>query len=86
MESAMQMVIDPKGRLQCIYSEMIDLTILGSLSIRRASAVEPDELGQWWVDLSPAQGPKLGPFPHRSDALAAESAWLEQHWLPHDKL
>jgi hypothetical protein len=25
--------------------------------------------------------PLLGPFPNRSEALAAEVAWLAEHWL-----
>jgi hypothetical protein len=82
----MQMVIDPIGTLRCVYSETIDLTVLGSMSIRRASRVEPDERGQWWADLGPVGGPTLGPYPRRSAALAAESSWLEQRWLPHDVL
>jgi hypothetical protein len=82
----MQMIIDPAGTLRCIYSETIDLTVFGPLSIRRASSVEPDDLGQWWADLGPVGGPALGPYQHRSEALAAESLWLEQNWLPHDLL
>jgi hypothetical protein len=49
------------------------------MSIRRASHVEPDDDGQWWADLSPVNGPHLGPFAKRSEALTAESSWLEQH-------
>jgi hypothetical protein len=33
----------------------------------------------WSANLSPVRGPKLGPFPRRSQALAAERQWLEQH-------
>jgi hypothetical protein len=86
MELIMQLVIDAKGTLRCVYSEMIDLTLLGSLSICRASRVESDDLGQWWADLSAVGGPTIGPFPHRSEALAAEASWLEKHWLPHDQM
>ena len=49
----MQMVIDTKGQVHCLYSETLDLTALGSLSIRRASHVEADDTGQWWADLAP---------------------------------
>jgi hypothetical protein len=79
----MQLLIDPEGNARCLYGEEIDLTTLGELSIRRASHVEPDGGGQWWADLGPVAGPRLGPFPKRSQALAAERLWLEQHWL-HD--
>jgi hypothetical protein len=77
----MQMVIDTRGRVRCLYSEEIDLHALGSLSIRRASQVEPDGEGRWWADLAPVDGPNLGPFDRRGEALAAERTWLEANWL-----
>jgi len=77
----MQLVISPDGTLRCVYGEAIDLQTLGQPDIRRASHVEPDGHGQWTADLTPVGGPVLGPFPQRSEALAAESQWLEAHWL-----
>jgi hypothetical protein len=77
----MQLRVDPCGRLHCVYAEIIDLACLGDLTIRRASHVEPDAQGQWWVDLAPVHGPRLGSFPLRSQALDAEQDWLDQHWL-----
>ena len=76
-----QLVITPGGVTRCIYSEQIDLTALGSPTISRASHVEPDQQGRWLADLSPVKGPILGPFAVRSEALAAEHAWLETNWL-----
>ena len=61
--------------------EELDLAALGSLTIQRASHVEPDATGLWWADLTPVQGPCLGPFARRSEALIAEVQWLEAHWL-----
>ena len=78
---AMNLLIDPQGQVHCLYSEAVDLAVLGSLSIRRASHVEPDEQGRWWADLSPVEGPTLGPFERRSQALEVEAAWLESHLL-----
>ena len=49
--------------------------------IFRASTVEPDGEGRWHADLRPMLGPVLRPFAHRSEALSAEVAWLEQYWL-----
>ena len=46
-----------------------------------ACHVEPEEQGRWLADLSPVNGPVLGPFDHRSEALQAEHDWLERHWL-----
>ena len=76
----MILVVDVKGCIHTLYVEAIDLKSLGTLSIRRASHVEPDEHGQWWADLAPMQGPKYGPFALRSEALDAEREWLEA-WL-----
>jgi hypothetical protein len=77
----MDLLIAANGQVRCIYSEEIDLSVLGTLSISRGSHVEPVENGQWLVDLSPVNGPTLGPFPARSVALAEEVAWLSRHWL-----
>jgi hypothetical protein len=77
----MQLVIDSQGQVRCVYDEMIDLTALGTLLIQRGSHVEPDKHGQWFADLEPMNGPRLGPYTQRSQALHAERAWLEQHWL-----
>ena len=77
----MQLVVQSGGTVHCLYSEELDLPQLGSLAIARGSHVEPDSSGQWTADMSPVHGPVLGPFPSRSDALAAERQWLEAHWL-----
>ena len=77
----MQLIFLPGGEVRCVYGESIDLTQLGSLSIRRGSHVEPDSVGQWLADLAPVNGPVLGPFASRSQALTAEADWLVAHWL-----
>ena len=77
----MHLRIDPGGAVSCIYGEAIDLGCLGEVSIRRGSWVEPDEQGNWWADLAPVDGPRLGPFARRSEALTVERDWLQQHWL-----
>lgn len=75
----MDLVIHANGLIRGIYSETIDLHLLGPLQIVRASHVEPDSEGRWFADLSPRSGPCLGPFQHRSEALQAEALWLQQH-------
>ena len=79
----MQLVIDTQGGVRCVYDETLPLAELGRVTISRGSHVEPTETGQWTADLSPVQGPRLGPFATRSAALQAEREWLEQHWLNH---
>ena len=78
----MQMVIKPNGGMRCVYGEEFDLHALGTLSIHPGSHVEPTGDGHWTADLSPVEGPLLGPFNCRSAALTAEREWLEEYWLP----
>jgi hypothetical protein len=75
----MQLVIDRQGAVRCLYGEAIDLAVLGVVAICRASHVEPDPDGSWWADLAPLDGPRLGPFERRSQALQAETTWIEQY-------
>ena len=77
----MQIVVAPDGKVRAIYSEEFPLEALGRPRIVRASTVEPDGDGHWHADLLPLLGPTLGPFERRSEAVEAEIAWLEQHWL-----
>ena len=73
----MRLRIDARGQVVCVYGEAIDLAALGTPTIRRASHIEPDDQGQWWTDLGPVDGPRLGPYRLRSEALQAEAAWLD---------
>ena len=72
---------DRAGGVKAIYSDGFDWQALGNPLIQRASQVEPDHLGLWYADLSLSNGPVLGPFARRADAIAAEIAWLEKHRL-----
>lgn len=75
-------VITLDGEIAFVYADLIapDLLALGEATIRRASHVEPDGI-MWTADMSPVNGPVLGPFPTRAAALAAEVAWLHAHAL-----
>ena len=81
----MDLVVNRVGLVRAIYDEALDLAALGRPVITRASHVEPDPSGRWLADLSPVGGPLLGPFDRRSEALAAEVAWLREHWLTPDR-
>ncbi len=77
----MDLIVATTGQVKTIYSEHLDLHALGRLVITRASQVEPTTSGHWMADLRPVGGPILGSFAHRSQALEAEIAWLNAHWL-----
>lgn len=68
-----------QGKIKAIYSdELLPILRRGKVKISRASHVEPAPGGGWTADLSPVNGPVLGPFPLRETALQAEKDWLEQ--------
>ena len=76
MSSEMELVVDAGGDVRCVYGEELDLRELGKLQITRASRVEPDRDGFWWADMGPVDGPVLGPFKNRTEALQEERGWL----------
>ena len=76
MTSEMELVVGVDGMARCIYDEALELRELGKLQITRASHVEPDAEGYWWADTGPVDGPILGPFRSRTEALGAERRWL----------
>ena len=79
MTTEMELVVSAEGSVRCIYYEALDLREIGKLQITRASHVEPDRDGFWWADMGPVEGPVLGPFRSRSEALGAERRWLKRH-------
>ena len=76
MTSDMELVVGAGGGVRCIYDEALDLREIGKLQITRASHVEPDRDGFWWADMGPVDGPVLGPYSSRTEALGAERGWL----------
>jgi hypothetical protein len=77
----MELIITPAGNVRSVYDEAIPLNELGQIRIIRASSVEPDSDGGWFADLAPVEGPRLGPFQRRSNAILAEADWLRRYWL-----
>ncbi len=80
MSTTTHIRIDPSGSISFIYNDSLaDLLNQGKALIKRASHVEPTDDGQWDADMSPVNGPRLGPFRLRATALAAEVAWLKRN-------
>lgn len=78
MSDTITIQICPEGDLIMIYQDPVKMFLdLGSSVIKRASHVEPDNGGAWTADLGPINGPVLGPFDTRQEALVAEVKWLE---------
>ena len=78
---SVEVIVTRCGLTKSVFDDDLDLRHLGAIEIVRASHVEPTPSGSWLADLSPVDGPVLGPFNKRSKALAAEVAWLQQNWL-----
>lgn len=78
------LTVDAAGTVQFIYDdELVELIGEGQSQTRRASTVEP-VFGGWAADMSLLTGgcgPVLGPYLRRSEALAAEVAWIKANVL-----
>lgn len=64
--------IERDGRVVGLYTDAIDLRILGHVRATRASWIEWDETAQAWMARLAATGERLGPFRTRADAVSAE--------------
>lgn len=77
--------VDSNGNVTFVYHDKLKqvLKCLGAMNVFRASHVEPDENGEWFVDIPPLdgkyQGEFLGPFKFREQALKAEVKWLKKN-------
>lgn len=68
--------LNEDGDLTFVYADEISfLQDLGEFSVRRASHVEPTEDGKWTASM--VDGPVLGPFDLRGEALSAEVSYLQ---------
>lgn len=69
-------------QIRFIYSDDLQsLFMAGTTSTKRASHVEPSDNG-WIADLGPVNGPILGPFKTRAEALSKEVEWLLANKIP----
>ena len=78
---AIAIVITTDGQARMVFDDRFDARCVGAAKIERGSHVEPTHDGRWTADLSPVEGPLLGPFDKRKEALDAEVTWLNANWL-----
>lgn len=84
-DSSVVVKIDVEGTMHFIWDDkLIGLLEAGQGTIQRASHVEPTSQGLWGADLFPVDGPLLGPFRTRREALDAERVWLLENYLEMD--
>ena len=76
-------IITPSGNARHIYNDKLQELgdALGSSTTKRASHVEPAG-NKWTADLSPVDGPVLGPYDTRAEALYWEVDYLETRNIP----
>ncbi len=81
----MRIIVDTSGSARFVYSDALAAVAreAGTLTIRRASHVEPTADGRWAADMSPVRlGVNLGPYDTREEALEAERLWLQENDIP----
>jgi hypothetical protein len=76
--------ITPDGTVVTVYTDTIDLRALGHVRAIRGSVVEWDEDRQAWTARILATRERLGPFPTRAEAVAAERRVLAAHLFSAD--
>ena len=86
MKQSIDIIISRDGQIRFIYKDdLLGLSGLGETTIQRASHVEPCG-GGWSADMSPVDGPILGPYKTRAEALHHEVEWLMEHNIPQPKV
>jgi hypothetical protein len=86
-----EMIVGNDGSLRTIYADVLAQAFADDarIKVRRASHVEPVDLPGaglgWQADMTPVNGPILGPFKSRQEALDAEHAWLLDRDIPFPK-
>lgn len=72
------LVFTPDGSGRCLFTEAIDLSRIGSLSLRRATRIEFDNQAQYWRVYLARGRLALFNSPSRQQCLEWERQYLEQ--------
>lgn len=65
-----------------VTADLRDVAVAWLRTTGGVALEDPCYRNLYWADLLPVEGPVLGPFHVREDALAAEVAWLDTHHIP----
>jgi hypothetical protein len=72
--------VDPTRELtEAAYNWLLEK--YEKLSDHLISADKVRDCQKWWADMLPMNGPVLGPFATRSEALQAEMVWIDEHGI-----
>ncbi len=74
----MTLEVTPDGNIRCLYTDVVDLSQLGRLSISRASQIEFDNYLRKWMVTSSKTGKRLYSATTRESALE----WERQYYSP----
>jgi len=72
------LIFDPNGRIDCLYTEVIDLRLLGKLEIRRATDIGFNVTEQKWEVKRAGTGEPL--FSHESRETCLR--WEQENLRP----
>ena len=70
------LIITPKGLCECLYTEVIDLSVLGTLTVARATNIAFDNASQQWT-VKDMGGNALFSDGSRAECLEWECRYLE---------
>ncbi len=75
MTGVMTLTFGPSGTGRCLYGELIDLSLIGALAIRRATRIEFDNRSQCWR-VHDRQGHAMFNSPSRTECLDWERQYF----------
>ena len=70
------LIVTPKGLCECLYTEVIDLSVLGTLTVARATNIAFDNASQEWKVLDMG-GQELHGSTSHAECLEWERLFLE---------
>jgi len=72
------LTFDSQGEVHCLYTEVFDLSSLGSLEVVRAAQIEFNSEGKEWEVISGSENNVLFSHPSRTACLAWEQQYFNR--------